>query len=102
MLPARTGAVRMRGWGLPWGRFLQLAFLQALGVLRHEQHGGLLCIADHEGAYVDAVPGVEVFGVGERRCFVIPSVDGRNGNDVSVLPSSFSVSRSSNEEMPPA
>ena len=27
--------------------------------------------------------GVEVFGVGERRCFVIPSVDGRNGNDVS-------------------
>ena len=51
-----------------------------------EQHGGLLCIADHEGAYVDAVPGVEVFGVGERRCFVIPSVDGRNGNDVSVLP----------------
>ena len=51
-----------------------------------EQHGGLLCIADHEGTYVDAVPGVEVFGVGECRCFVIPSVDGRNGNDVAVLP----------------
>ena len=53
----------MRGWGLPWGRFLQLAFLQALGVLRHDQVvDHVLYVAVHEGRevvdrIVDAVVG---------------------------------------------